>query len=131
MTVEADENEFLARIGAMARTIHRFSTWVAGAALVVGVVTLAALWPWLAGPGEPGFVVGVVLAAVLVAAPLRVIWHGQRISAVYGHPGLIEQALARHAGPRPAGGGRLAGGAGPHVSGVRRGALVGGAAGRG
>jgi hypothetical protein len=67
---------------------------VAGAALAVGLVALAALWPWLRGPGAPGVGVTVVLALVLVAAPLRVIWHGRRISAVYGHPGEIERALA-------------------------------------
>lgn len=93
MSIEADKNELLARIGAMARTIQRFSTWVAGAALVVGVIALAALWPWLSGPAAPGFAVAVALAVVLVGAPLRVIWHGQRISAIYGHPGQIEQAL--------------------------------------
>ena len=85
------QERFLARIGAMARTIHRFSTWGGAAAWWASTP-----WP-RSGPGSPGpasrFVVGVVLAAVLVAAPLRVIWHGQRISAVYGHPGQIEQAL--------------------------------------
>jgi hypothetical protein len=93
MTVAAEENEFLARIRAMARTIQRVSTWVAGAALVVGIVTLAALWPWLTRPGGPGFVVSAAISLVLVAAPLRVIWHGRRIVAVYGHPGHIERAL--------------------------------------
>jgi hypothetical protein len=93
MTVAADEDEFLRRIRAMARTIQRVSTWLAGAALVVGIVTLAALWPWLARPGGPGLAVGAAISLVLVAAPLRVIWHGRRIVAVYGHPGHIERAL--------------------------------------
>lgn len=93
MTVSAEENEFLARIRAMARAVQRVSTWVAGAALVVGIITLAALWPWFTRSGGPWLVVGAALSLVLVAAPLRVIWHGRRIVAVYGHPGHIEGAL--------------------------------------
>ena len=93
MTAAAEQNEVLGYLATTARVIHRFSTWVAGAALVVGLITLASLWPWFSGSGSTGFTIGVVLTVVLVAAPVRVMWHGRIISAAYGHPSAIEQAL--------------------------------------
>jgi hypothetical protein len=78
-------HEFVfARVHWAARVLHRFSTWGAAAALVAGVLLFGALLPWLpdAGPWQP--VLAALLAAVLVVAPLRVMWHGARIRTVYG-----------------------------------------------
>ena len=93
LTASAQRNEVIGRIASVARMIQRFSTRVAGASLVVGLITVAALWHWVPGFGAGGFLVGLGLLVVLVAAPVRVIWHGHRITSVYGHPQAIEQAL--------------------------------------
>ena len=92
-SVQVERNEFLARVELMARLIQRVSTWGAGTALVVGLVTLVALWPWLPGPDGGPFAVTVAVVAVLVVPPLRIMWHGRRISAVYGDSIHIEQVL--------------------------------------
>jgi hypothetical protein len=89
----ADGNELLARLGRTARLIQRLSTWGAGVALVIGLVTLAAVWPWLPGPTGAPFLVTAAVVGVLIVPPLRVGWHGQRIRAVYGDSIHIEQAL--------------------------------------
>jgi hypothetical protein len=73
-----------ARVSWAARVIHRFSTWGAGAGLVAGGLMLVAVLPLLPrlGPWWPLAALG--LALVLVAAPLRIMWHGRRIRHAYG-----------------------------------------------
>lgn len=88
-------NDELARwLIAAARVIHRFSTRGAIAGLAVGSLAFATLLPWLPGLGAASLPVGIALAAALVAAPLRVMWHGWAISQAYGDPDRIEAALA-------------------------------------
>lgn len=88
-----EQNELLARLERTARLVGRLSTWGAGIALAIGLITLAALWPWLPGPRGAPFAVTVAVVGVLVVPPLRVGWHGQRIRAVYGESIHVEQAL--------------------------------------
>ena len=76
----------LGRVSWAARVIHRFSTWGATAGLVAGTITFLAVLPLLPRIGDQWPVGAVVLALVLVAAPLRVMWHGRRIRTTYGDP---------------------------------------------
>ena len=86
-------NDPLARVATAARVVRRFSTWGASAGLAVGTVTFVALAPWLPGLDAWSIPAGVLLAAALVAAPLRVMWHGGRIAAAYGDPAHVEALL--------------------------------------
>jgi hypothetical protein len=88
-----DGGDVLGRVSSAARAIHRFSTWGAGAGLAVGAVAFLSLAPWLADLGSWALPLGALLAAVLVAAPLRVSWHGHKIGAAYGDPAHIEYLL--------------------------------------
>ena len=84
---ELAAHEFiLGRVSWAARVIHRFSTWGATAGLVAGTITFLSLLPLLPRIGDQWPVGAVVLALVLVAAPLRVMWHGRRIRTAYGDP---------------------------------------------
>jgi len=74
------------RVSWAARVIHRFSIWGATAGLVAGTVTYLAVLPLLPRIGDQWPIGALVLALVLVAAPLRVMWHGRRIRATYGDP---------------------------------------------
>jgi hypothetical protein len=74
------------RVSWAARVIHRFSTWGATAGLVAGTVTYLAVLPLLPRIGDQWPIGALVLALVLVAAPLRVMWHGRRIRTTYGDP---------------------------------------------
>lgn len=88
-----ERSDLLDRLASAARAIHRFSTWGAGAGVAVGAVAFLSLAPWLPGLGPWALPAGAVMAAGLVAAPLRVIWHGRRITAAYGDPAHIEHLL--------------------------------------
>ena len=74
----------LARIHWAARALHRFTTWGAAVALAAGTLLFVALLPWLPDAGRWQPAVAALLAAGLIAAPLRVMWHGARIRTVYG-----------------------------------------------
>src|SRR5215510_4679302 len=84
----------LGRVSWAARVIHRFSTWGATAGFVAGTITFLAVLPLLPRIGDQWPAGAIVLALILVAAPLRVMWHGRRIRATYGDPsklvGVIE-----------------------------------------
>jgi hypothetical protein len=82
--MEAVRDHVFARVSWAARVIHRFSTWGAGAGLVAGAVVLAAVLPWLPDLGPWWPLVALGLALALVAAPLRIMWHGRRIRHAYG-----------------------------------------------
>ncbi len=88
-----DGGDALDRLSSAARAIHRFSTWGAGAGLAVGSVAFLSLAPWLGRLGSWALPLGALLAAVLVAAPLRVSWHGHKINSAYGDPAHIEDLL--------------------------------------
>lgn len=88
-----DGGDVLDRLSSAARAIHRFSTWGAGAGLAVGAVAFLSLAPWLGGLGSGALPLGAMLAVVLVAAPLRVSWHGHKIRAAYGDPAHIAYLL--------------------------------------
>ena len=59
------------RVSWAARVIHRFSIWGATAGLVAGTVTYLAVLPLLPDIGDQWPIGALVLALVLVAAPLR------------------------------------------------------------
>lgn len=88
-----DGGDLLDRLSSVAQAVHRFSRWGAGAGLAVGGVAFLSLTPWLPGLGSWTLPAGALLAAALVVAPLRVIWHGHRITAAYGDPTHIEHLL--------------------------------------
>jgi hypothetical protein len=73
-----------ARVHWAARVIHRFSTWGATAGLIAGTIALVVVLPVLVGWESWWPLVALGLAVVLVAAPLRVMWHGRRIRDGFG-----------------------------------------------
>jgi hypothetical protein len=80
-------HEYIAgRVAWAARVIHRFATRGATAALIAGIVTYLSLLPLLPRFGSRWPIGAVVLALVLVVAPLRVMWHARRIRSTYGDP---------------------------------------------
>ncbi len=87
-------HEYIAgRVSWAARAIHRFSTWGATAGLVAGTITLLALLPLLPRLDDRWPIGALVLALVLVVAPLRVMWHGRRIRSAYGDPDALVAAI--------------------------------------
>src|SRR5262245_4985089 len=86
----------LARVGWAARVVHRFSTWGAAVGLLAGGLAFLAVLPLLARYESWWWLpAALVLALVLVVAPLRVMWHGRRIRLAYGDAthimGLIDE----------------------------------------
>ena len=82
----AAHSYIVGRVSWAARALHRFSVWGATAGLIAGTITLLALLPLLPRIGDRWPVGALVLTLALVAAPLRVMWHGHKIRATYGDP---------------------------------------------
>lgn len=115
-----DDNEALVRLAFAARVAGRATTVVAVAALLSGLVALAALVPWLSELDGPGRVIGLVALVVLLAAVGRLIWHGRAVGEAFGDPGRLQALLDEVPGAADEVGRALSHAAAPTGWGIRR-----------